>query len=180
MAFYESRASGKSSAGGAGGGTAQISMQNLPALEGTERQVAWANDIRQGMIRTWNDEIERSQNPADGEVNKIRTNAVARVEYLYTALFGEDAFESFNDETLFTNSERERISKIERKPVEIPIVRRNGTSGVMHGDMQTLESDKLRVKKINAALKKHTPEIQKAIESKKSARWWIDYSTGNL
>lgn len=176
MAFYETRAS----ASGAGSGSAKISMQNLPDLEGTERQVAWANDIRQSAIRTWNDEIERSQNPADGEVDKIRSNAVARVEYLYTSLFGEDAFESFNDETLFTKRDREKISKIEKKPVEIPIVRRNGTPGVMHGDMQTLESDRLRAKKINAALKKHAPEIQKAIESKKSARWWIDYGTGNL
>ncbi|MBR0340720.1 MAG: hypothetical protein IJH64_00440 [Oscillospiraceae bacterium] len=166
MARYRA---GKASASGAGSSTAQISMQNLPALEGTERQIAYAEQLRQREIPRINAEIQSLTAMPDTEFIK-RANSVW-LENMGLGIKSSDGNEIIKSKSItkavadYDNAVREAFPKI-------------------RSEMGLRRSEALELARTRLA-PKYRKEIEKAIdfdgitksiESKTSAAWWIEKS----
>lgn len=177
MAFYESRASGSSSASGAGGGTAQISMQNLPALEGTERQVAYAEDLRKREIPRINKELQELEQLSDSDyinrvaygINGENVDTPLWATNMGLGIRGEDGHDLFDSKSIvkiaddYEESHKQRAAQIRKD------------RGVSRSDARKMASEEIAHeyrKKIDKVL--DMKKIADVIQSKTSAKWWIE------
>ena len=69
---------GRGSGSGGGGGSAGGARLNLSGMQGTEKQVAWATDLLQGYLSTYDYAIKNIQNDIRYGENKEYTDLAKR------------------------------------------------------------------------------------------------------
>ena len=153
-----------------------IDTDSLPALEGTPKQVAWAEDIRRNYIEGLNEYYKANRDEdfynnmtSVGQPEVIRRNLIT--------VFPEGVPDSIYSEFTLPTQEKNKIMNKYSRNEEIFIKKYDKWrgEGQVLSNRQSLELDKAKAKQIVKAMDKLSPQINDRIKSQTSAKWWIEH-----
>lgn len=154
----------RSSASGAGSGG--FSIANLPQLEGTEKQINYANDLRSSYVNSLQKMVQANE---DGDFSY--TNGVGNLEHTRRMLESVMGFEESQ-----RIAKKAKLTKEEKAPIREKF---KGAESIAVGNIKSYdrtryELEKEQGKKIAAVMKQEMDNIRKAISSKTKAKFWIE------